>query len=60
MPAVNHDFTKKVLVRDAETPDGFHLFESGTKKYTILFWKITTCQMVLIIRKLERDQMCLI
>jgi hypothetical protein len=48
-PAFNHDFTKDFLVKDAETPEGFHLFESGTKKYTILFRKITTCQMVLII-----------
>jgi hypothetical protein len=36
-PAFNHDFTKNFLVKDAETPEGFHLFESGTKKYTILF-----------------------
>ena len=36
-PAFNHDFTKEFLVEDAETPEGFHLFESGTEKYTILF-----------------------
>ena len=36
-PAFNHDFTKEFLVKDAETPEGFHLFESGTEKYTILF-----------------------
>ena len=36
-PAFNHDFTKEFLVEDAETPEGFHLFESKTEKYTILF-----------------------
>ena len=36
-PAFNHDFTQEFLVEDAETPEGFHLFESGTKKFTILF-----------------------
>ena len=36
-PAFNHDFTKEFLVKDAETPEGFHLFESGTKKYTMIF-----------------------
>ena len=36
-PAFSHDFTKEFLVKDAETPEGFHLFESGTEKYTILF-----------------------
>ena len=36
-PAFNHDFTKEFLVKDAETPEGFHLFESGTEKYTMLF-----------------------
>ena len=36
-PAFNHGFTKEFLVEDAETPEGFHLFESGTKKYTMLF-----------------------
>ena len=35
--AFSHDFTKVFLVKDAETPEGFHLFESGTGKYTILF-----------------------
>ena len=36
-PAFNHGFTKEFLVKDAETPEGFHLFESGTEKYTMLF-----------------------
>ncbi|WP_026906796.1 hypothetical protein [Paucisalibacillus globulus] len=36
-PAFLNDFTAEFLVKDAETPDGFHLFESGTGKYTILF-----------------------
>ena len=36
-PAFSHDFTKELLVKDVETPEGFHLFESGTEKYTILF-----------------------
>ena len=36
-PAFNHDFTKEFLVKDAETPEGYHLFESGTKKYRMLF-----------------------
>ena len=36
-PAFNHDFTQDFLVEDAETPEGFHLFESGTQKYTMLF-----------------------
>lgn len=36
-PAYNHDFTEVFLVKDAETPEGFHLFESGTEKYTMLF-----------------------
>ena len=36
-PAFLNDFTAEFLVKDAETPDGFHLFESGTRKYTILF-----------------------
>ena len=36
-PAFNHGFTKEFLVKDVETPEGFHLFESGTKKYTIIF-----------------------
>ena len=36
-PAFNHDFTKEFLVEDAETSEGFHLFESGTEKYMILF-----------------------
>ena len=36
-PAFNDDFTKEFLVKDAETPEGFHLFESGTKKYTMFF-----------------------
>ena len=36
-PAFNHDFTKEFLEKDTETPEGFHLFESGTNKYTMLF-----------------------
>ena len=36
-PAFNDDFTKEFLVKDAETPEGYHLFESGTKNYTMLF-----------------------
>ncbi|WP_156914156.1 hypothetical protein [Paucisalibacillus globulus] len=36
-PAFLNDFTAEFLVKDADTPDGFHLFESGTGKYTILF-----------------------
>ena len=35
-PAFNHDFTQDFLVIDAEILEGFHLFESGTKKYTML------------------------
>lgn len=35
-PAFNHDFTRNFLVKDEETPEGFHLFESRTKKYTML------------------------
>lgn len=36
-PAFKDKFTKQFLNEDAETPEGFHLFESGTGKYTILF-----------------------
>ena len=36
-PTFNHDFTKEFLVKNAEAPEGFHLFESGTEKYTMLF-----------------------
>ena len=36
-PAFLNDFTAEFLMKDAETPEGFHLFESGTGKYTILF-----------------------
>ena len=36
-PAFNHDFTKEFLVKDEEAPEGFHLFESGTEKYRMLF-----------------------
>lgn len=36
-PAFNDDLTKEFLVKDEETPEGFHLFESGKEKYTMLF-----------------------
>lgn len=35
--AFQDEFTSQFLVKNAETPDGFHLFESGTGKYTMLF-----------------------
>ncbi|WP_147675238.1 hypothetical protein [Numidum massiliense] len=36
-PAFNDAFTREFLDKDAETPEGFHLFRSGTGYYTILF-----------------------
>jgi len=35
-PAFNDKFTKEFLIKDAKTPEGFHMLESGTKKYSIL------------------------
>jgi len=35
-PAFNDKFTKEFLLKDAKTPEGFHMLESGTKKYTVL------------------------
>src|SRR5690625_498860 len=36
-PAFQDEFTKQFLNAKAETPKGFHLFESWTFKYTILY-----------------------
>jgi len=36
-PAFQDEFTKQFLNAKAETPEGFHLFESWTHKYTMLY-----------------------
>ena len=36
-PAFQDGFTREFLLKDGEAPEGFHLFESGTGKYTMIF-----------------------
>ena len=36
IPTFNDKFTRQFLISDADTPEGFHMLESGTKKYSIL------------------------
>ncbi|MBA4536911.1 hypothetical protein H1Z61_07085 [Bacillus aquiflavi] len=36
-PAFQDQFTREFLLKDGEAPEGFHLFESGTGKYTMIF-----------------------
>ncbi|UAC47613.1 hypothetical protein K6959_13210 [Bacillus aquiflavi] len=36
-PAYQDEFTREFFLKDGEAPEGFHLFESGTGKYTMIF-----------------------